>query len=219
MVERRYGDGESAMGYLLPAEYELYGLAAETADALVTMASALMEAHCRRPTLMAAEYTERIRLTAGAQTGRLSYGPLLDGALISARVRYARGRRGEAAELSAGHEFGFQVATAFGLPGTWSVLDVTTIDVYAGARELTFPTNVLGLGYNEAEIAYTAGLVTVTEQIMAACAQIVKNAEATPALNVKSSRLDTLQMQYFAGTLIDDGVSALLRPYVAEKLG
>ena len=72
------------MGYLLPAEYELYGLGAETADTLVTMASGLMEAHCRRPTLMAAQYTERMRLTAGAQTGRLSYGPLMDGALVSA---------------------------------------------------------------------------------------------------------------------------------------
>ena len=207
------------MGYLLPAEYELYGLAAETADALVTMASALMEAHCKRPTLLAAQYTERMRLSAGAQTGRLSYGPLLDGALVSARVRYARGRRGEYADLSLQHEFGLQIATAFGLPGTWSVLDVSTIDVWPGARELTFPVNFLGLGYNEAEVVYTAGLVTVTDQIKSACAQVVKNAEATPALNVKSSRMDTLQMQYFAGTLLDEGVQSLLKPYVAEKVG
>ncbi len=207
------------MGYLLPAEYELYGLAAETADALATMASALMEAHCRRPTLLAAEYTERMRLTAGAQTGRLSYGPLLDGALISARVRYAKGRRGEYADINLNQQIGLQIATAFGLPGTWSTLDVTTIDVYAGAREVTFPANFLGLGYNEAEVTYTAGVVTVSEQIKTACAQIVKNAEATPALNVKSSRMDTLQMTYFAGSLLDDGVQALLKPYVAERLG
>ena len=207
------------MGYLLPAEYEAYGLAAETADELVTMASALMEAHCRRPTLLAAQYTERIRLTAGAQTGRLSYGPLEPGALVSVRVRYARGRRGEFADLNANEQMGQQIATAFGLPGTWSALDVATIDLYAGARELTFPVNFLGLGYNEAEVAYTAGFVTVPEQIKAACAQIVKNAQATPALNVKSSRLDTMQMAYFAGSLLDAGVCALLRPCVAEKLG
>lgn len=207
------------MGYLLPAEYELYGLAAETADALVTMASALMEAHCKRPTLLAAEYTERIRLRAGAQTGWLSYGPLLSGALVSARVRYARGRRGEYADLDVNQALGMQIATAFALPGTWTNLDVTTIDVYAGARELTFPVNFLGLGYNEAEVVYTAGFVTVPEQIKAACAQIVKNAEATPALNVKSSRMDTLQIAYFGGTLLDDGVRAMLKPYVAEKLG
>lgn len=207
------------MGYLLPAEYELYGLGAETADALVGMASALMEAHCRRPTLMAAQYTERMRLTAGAQTARLSYGPLLDGALVSARVRYARGRRGEYADIGIQGEFGAMIATAFGLPGAWTDLDVTTIDVYAGARELTFARSFLGLGYNEAEVTYTAGFVTVPDQVKAACAQIAKNAEATPALNVKSSRIDTLQMQYFAGTLVDDGVRAVLKPYVAEKLG
>ena len=205
------------MGYLLPEEYESYGLAAETADELVTMASALMEAHCRRATLLAAEYTERIRLTAGANTGRLSYGPLYSGALVSARVRYSKVRRGEYADLTLNHEMGLQIATAFGLPGTWRPLDVTTIDVYANARELTFPTNFLGLGYNEAEVTYTAGLVTVPVQIKVACAQLVKNAQATPALNVSYTRLDTMQMEYFSGTLIDDGVRLLLKPYVAEK--
>ena len=207
------------MGYLLPADYEAYGLAAETADELVTVASALMEAHCRRPTLLAAEYTERIRLTAGSQTGRLSYGPLLEGALVSARVRYSRGRRGEYAALSLQQEMGLQIATAFGLPGSWSNLDVSTIDVYASGRELTFPVNFLGLGYNEAEVTYTAGLATVPAQIKVACAQIVKNAQATPALNVSMSKLDTMQMEYFAGTLLDDGVRSLLKPYVAEKAG
>ena len=207
------------MGYLLPADYEAYGLAAETADELVTVASALMEAHCRRPTLLAAEYTERIRLTAGSQTGRLSYGPLFDGALISARVRYAKGRRGEYADLSLNQEMGLQIATAFGLPGSWSNLDVTTIDVYTNARELTFPANFLGLGYNEGEVTYTAGIVTVTAQLKVACAQIVKNAQATPAMNVKGSKMDTLQMQYFAGSLIDANVQMMLAPYVAQRIG
>jgi hypothetical protein len=207
------------MNYLLPAEYEAYGLSAETADQLVAMASALIEAHCRRATLLAAQYTERIRLTAGAQTGRLSFGPLLASALISARVRYAKGRRGEYADLSTHQEFGLEIATAFGLPGTWSNLDVTTIDLYAPGRELTFPANFLGLGYNEAEVTYTAGFVTIPVHVKVACAQIVKNAQATPALNVKLSKLDTMQMEYFSGTLIDAGVQSLLAPFVAEKLG
>ena len=134
------------MGYLLPAEYEAYSLEAETADEWVTMASALMEAHCRRPTLLAAQYTERMRLTAGSQTGRLSYGPLLPGALISARVRYGRGRHGDMTEASLA---GMEIATAFGLPGSWSELDVTYLcsqpagvglqrsrgDVYGGIRD------------------------------------------------------------------------------------
>jgi hypothetical protein len=207
------------MGYLLPAEYETYGLAPETPDELVTMASALIEAHCKRPTLLAAQYVERIRLTAGAQTGRLSFGPLLPGALISARVRYAKGRRGEYADLTSHAELGLEIATAFGLPGSWSSLNVTTIDLYAEGRELTFPANFLGLGYNEAEITYTAGFVTIPVHVKVACAQVVKNAQATPALNVSMTKLDTMQMEYFAGTLIDVGVQALLKPFVAEKLG
>ena len=204
------------MGYLLPAEYVAYGLPAETSDALVTMAWALMEGHCRRATLMQAEYVERVRLTAGAQTARLSYGPLLDGALVGVRVRYGRGRRGEFADLQG---YGYQIATAFGLPGTWSLLDPATVDVNTGVRELTFPANFLGIGYNEVEVTYNAGLVTVPYQMKVACAQIVTNAMATPALNVRSNRLDTLAMEYFSGVLIDPGVQAMLAAYVAEKLG
>ena len=205
------------MGYLLPADYESYGLAAGTADELVTMASALMEAHCRRPTLMAASYTERVRLTAGAQTARLSYGPLLPGAVTGARVRYGQARRGELEGVAL--PFGLEVANAFGLPGTWVALNVAAVDVYAEGREIGFGWNALGLPYNEAEITYTAGFVTVPVRVKSACAQVVKNAEATPALNVSKSRIDTMQLAYFGPTLIDDDVRALLKPFVAEKLG
>ena len=208
------------MGYLIPAQYEAYGLSADTPDNVVTLASALMEAWCRRPSLMATEYTERVRLIAGSQTIRLSYGPLLDGALVSGRVRFARPRRGEESSMPNDHSvFIQQIATAFGLPGTWSTLDVTTVDLYPGTREVTLPANLLGLAYNEVELTYTAGFVTVPDQVLVACAQIVRNAQAIPALNVKSSRIDTLQMEYFSGNLIDDGVASLLKPYRAERLG
>lgn len=160
------------MGYLLPSDYEAYGLAAGTADELVTMASALMEAHCRRPTLMAASYTERVRLTAGSQTAHLSYGPLLAGALTAVRVRYGQARRGD----YEGPSFGMEVAAAFGLPGTWTTVDVSTVDVYAAGREIGFTSNLLGLPYNEAEVTYTAGFVTVPDRVKVACAQVVKNA-------------------------------------------
>ena len=40
------------MGYLLPSEYVAYGLTADTQDSWVTSASAMMEAYCKRPTLM-----------------------------------------------------------------------------------------------------------------------------------------------------------------------
>jgi hypothetical protein len=205
------------MGYLQPAEYEAYGLSAETGDDWIATASALIEAYCRRPSLMAAEYVERIRLTAGCQVARLSYGPLFANALVSVRVRYARPRRGEGGPLD--EPMLAQVAFAFGLPGSWSALDLESVDLNTSAREVTLAANFLGLNYNEVEIAYTAGFVTVPVAVKVACAQIVKNAQATPALNVRSSRLDTMQMQYFSGSLIDPQVQMLLKPYVAERLG
>jgi hypothetical protein len=207
------------VAYLLPTEYVQYGLSPETADDWVTMASALMDSHCRRPSLQVTQYTERLRLTANSQSVRLTYRPLVvaEGAtspLVAIRIRYARPRRGELTD-----PFFDRVADAFGLPGSWSTLDPASVDINLAAAELTFPANILGLSYNEAEVTYTSGLATITTPVKVACAQIVKNAQATPALNVKASRIDTLQMQYFSGSLLDDQVKALLRPYVAERLG
>ena len=207
------------MGYLLPSEYVEYGLGTETSDAWVTMASALMEAHCRRPSLLVTQYVERMRLTAGAQTVRLSYRPLAAAvgavsSLVGVNVRYGRPRRGEMPD-----PVREQLAWAFGVPGSWNALDPTRVDVNLTAGELTFPQNFLGINYNEVEVTYTSGLVTVTPAVKVACAQIVKNAQATPAMNVKSSKMDTMQMQYFSGVLVDPQVQALLRPYVAERLG
>ena len=207
------------MSYLLPAEYVQYGLTAETTDDWVTMACALMEAYCRRPSLLVTQYVERMRLTAGAQTVRLSYRPLAAAvgaasALVGVRVRYGRPRRGELPD-----PIREQIAWAFSVPGSWASLDTSLVDVNEGIGELRFPANFLGLGYNEAEVVYTAGFVTIPVQVKVACAQIVKNAQATPALNVKSSRLDTMQLQYFSDNLIDDGVRLLLKPYLAERLG
>ena len=213
-----YGEA-GAMGYLLPTEYVQYGLTAETTDDWVTMASALMESYCRRPSLMLTQYIERMRFTAGGQTVRLSYRPLAAtvgavSALAGVRVRYGQPRRGEMAD-----PFREQIAWAFSVPGSWNVLDVATVDVNMATGDLTFPQNFLGLNYNEVEITYTSGLVTIPPAVKVACAQIVKNAQATPAMNVKSSRMDTMQMQYFSGGLIDPQVQMLLRPYVAERLG
>ena len=79
--------------------------------------------------------------------------------------------------------------------------------------------NLLGLNYNEAEITYTAGLAILPPAVKFACAQIVKNAQATPAMNVKGTKMDTLQMQYFSGSLIDANVQMMLAPYVAQRIG
>ena len=207
------------MGYLLPTEYVQYGLTAETTDDWVTMASALMESYCRRPSLLVTQYVERMRLTDGAQTVRLSYRPLAAAvgaasALVGVRVRFARPRRGDLPD-----PFHEQIAFAFSVPGSWSALDVTTVDVNQTTAELTFPRNFLGIDYNEVEVTYTSGLVTVPDAVKVACVQIVKNAQATPAMNVKQSKMDTMQMEYFSGSLIDPQVQLLLKPYVAERLG
>ena len=207
------------MGYLDPTEYVAYGLTAETADNWVEMASALIEAHCRRQSLLVTQYVERMRLTAGSQAVRLSYLPLAPlgsatSPLVGVRVRYGRPRRGEMQDPMLA-----QVAWAFSIPGSWSALDLTNVDLNCVTGDVTFPMNLLGLNYNEVEVTYTAGLAVVTPAVKVACAQIVKNAQATPALNVKGSKMDTLQMQYFSGSLIDPIVQMILAPYVAQRIG
>jgi hypothetical protein len=200
------------MPYLDPSEYSTYGLTAETTGDLVQLASALLDAHCRRPSLLTQPYTERMRLTAGSQSVRLSYTPFA--ALTSVRVRYGRPRRGEMVETML-----TQAAWAFSIPGSWSTLDLASIDVNQATGEVTFPANFLGIPYNEVEITYSAGFATASPAIKIACAQVVRNAQATPALNVKGSRVDTLQMQYFSSSLIDANVQKLLAPYVAQRVG
>ncbi len=215
------------MAYLDPSEYVAYGLPADTTDDWVAMASALMEAHCRRQTLLVTQYVERLRLTAGSQSVHLSYLPLNpQGAaaspLVGVRVRFGRPRRGEMPDGIAGWNGDMmlaQVAWAFSLPGSWSQLDLTSVDVNLVTGEVTFPMNLLGLNYNEVEITYTAGLAAVPPAVKVACAQIVKNAQATPGMNVKSSKMDTLAMQYFSGSLIDANVQLLLAPYVGQRIG
>ena len=105
----------------------------------------------------------------------------------------------------------------FALPGSWSTIDPTTIDIWATSGELTFPVNALGLFFNEVDVVYNAGWNTIPGPVKVACAQIVKNAQATPGLNVKSNRLDRMRLDYFSDTLVDEMVRSLLAPYVAVK--
>ncbi|HVJ08783.1 MAG TPA: hypothetical protein VM554_10390 [Acidisarcina sp.] len=208
------------MGYLQPTDYENFGLAPNTTDDWITAASALMDAHCRRTSLSVTQYVERLRVVEGSQSIRLSYLPLAVVApgtspWITVRARYARPRRGEIVLEPMRSE----IAWAFSLPGTWTMLDSSTLDFVADTGEVTLPYNLLGLPYNEVEVTYTAGLTVIPSAVQSACAQIVKNAQATPSLNVKSTKMDTMRMDYFAATLLDEQVKALLRPYVSCRLG
>jgi len=207
------------MAYLEPADYGNYGLPAETTADWITAATALINSYCRRPDLNVVQYIERQRVTAGSQTVRLSYLPLAPLApatspLVSVEGRYTRPRRGELPS-----EPLVEIAWAFSLPGQWTGIDAATVDLNPATGELTLPWNLFGLPYNEVMVTYTAGLATIGDDVKSACAQIVRNAQATPALNASMSRIDTMQVKYFSSSLIDETVQQWLKPYVANKLG
>ena len=207
------------MAYLQPADYTNYGLPAGTTADWVTAATALINSYCRRPDLNVIQYTERLRITAGSQTVRLTYLPLsplgtATSPLVSVEGRYAKPRRGQIVDESL-----FEISWAFSLPGQWIGIDPASVDYDSATGELTLPWNLLGLPYNEVAVTYTAGLATIGDDIKSACAQIVRNAQATPALNASRTRIDTMWMQYFSSSLVDETVQAWLRPYVANRLG
>jgi hypothetical protein len=207
------------MAYLQPTDYPNYGLPAGTTADWITAATALINSYCRRPDLNVIQYTERLRLTSGSQTVILSYLPLAPlGAATSAIVgiegRYTRPRRG-----GSPNEPLLDIALAFSLPGQWTAIDPSSVDFDPITGELTLPWNVLGLLYNEVAVTYTAGLATIGDDVKTACAQIVRNAQSTPALNASKTKIDTMQMQYFSSSLVDETVQAWLRPYIANRLG
>jgi len=207
------------MAYLEPADYSNYGLPVGTTADWITAASALINTHCRRPDLNVIQYTERLRITKDSQTVRLTYLPLAPlgtatTPIVSMEGRYARPRRGEIPNDSL-----FEIASAFSLPGQWVSIDPGSVDYDESTGELTLPWNLLGLPYNEVSVTYTAGLATIGDDVKSACAQIVRNAQATPALNASRTRIDTMQMWYFSSSLLDETVQAWLRPYVANRLG
>jgi hypothetical protein len=141
--------------------------------------------------------------------------------LITLRARYAPPRYGEwpwADWQSAVTDIGLSVAYFFGLPSSWVDLNPGDVDLCCSTGELTLPINPLGLGFSELEVAYTAGVDPIPDAIKTACAQIVRNAQATPALNVRLGRIDRMQLEYFSGQLVDETVRTLLAPYVAQKV-
>lgn len=194
------------MAYLQPQEYVAFGLPADTADAWVAAASAMMDAHCRRTSLLATSYTERFRL-GRSQRLQLSYGPVQS--VNAVRARYARGREG--CGLA-------DIAAVFGLPGEWVSMDAGQLDVDPSSGKVQFVAGLFGLAFTETEITYKAGFATVPDALKVACAQVVRNAQATPGLNVRSARVDTLETQYFSDSLLDEQVRAMLRPFLAERL-
>ncbi len=206
------------MEYLQVSEYATYGLAEKTPESLVAAASAMIDAQCRRPTLAVAQYTERFRLTK-ANTVRLSYLPLTpatgaSSALVAMRARFGAVDRDWFDAQPVLHEL-----LQFASPSVWIAQDCSQTDVNALTGEVMFTQGLLGLPMSEVELTYTAGFATIPEAVKQACAQIVRNAQATPALNVRASQVDRMHMQYFSDTLLDSTVQTLLQQFVAQKAG
>lgn len=206
------------MNYLSPADYERCGLDDAVPEGWVTTASAMIDAHCRRPTLAVTQYTERVRMLPDSRSVRLTYLPLAILApavnpILSARGRYAQPRRGELSSLA------LEVAAVFAIPGAWNDIDPAMLDTFAATGEVCAPSTLLGFRFDELELTYTAGLDPIPDTVMQACALIVRNALATPALKVKSTSIDSMKVEYFRDTLLDDSVRKLLAPYVAQKVG
>ena len=209
------------MEYLVPEEFEEFGIAATTSTAQVRAASALIDAHCRRPTVGSYQYVERLRFAPGAARVQLTFTPVIAPdealAIVEARARYAFPRKGERASTFSNVGFCAEVAQAFQLPGQWITLTQSSYEVQPETGELTVYPGILGLPYTEVEVVYQAGWLTIPEAVKQACAQIVRNAQAMPAMNVKRSKVEQMEIDYFAATLIDESVRALLAPYVACK--
>jgi hypothetical protein len=208
------------MNYLINSEYETYGLEPQTPESWVSAASAVINAHCNRPTLWTTQFKERSRLTPGRNVMRLTFLPLAtpEGEttpLASAKARYGIPRRGDDPSM---WEFVSQFAGTFCLPGTWIDLDVTSLDFFADTGEVTWMANPLGLYFDEMEVTYSGGFDQVPDSVKFACAQLVRNAQAMPALNVKEGTLNAMHFAYFADTLLDSTVRELLAPYVAQKV-
>jgi hypothetical protein len=209
------------MNYLSNSEYETYGLEPDTPESWVSAASSIINAHCNRPTLWTSQFTERSRLTPGRNTLRLTYLPLAvpsggTSPLISGRARYAVPRRGEDLTM---WDMASEFAIAFGLPGSWIDLDLSSVDYFADTGEVSWLANPLGLYFDEMELVYTAGFAQVPDPVKFACAQLVRNAQAMPAVNVREGALNAMHFAYFADTLIDATVQSMLAPYVAQKVG
>ena len=213
------------MTYLDPSEYDAFGLDDTTPCSMVAAASVLIDAHCNRPTLAVAAYTERQRVSSSNRV-RLTFLPLTNSSVTtpatqlptpfdSARVRYgacARASHGECNDLTVA------VAAAFSLPGSWTDLDPQSLDFDSTTGEIALPVNVLGLRYAEAEFTYRAGFSPIPDAIKHACALLTRSALATPALSVRASTIERMHMEYFADSLLSPDIRKLLAPFVAQRV-
>src|SRR5207249_2297725 len=106
-----------------------YGLETSTPENWIGAASALIDAHCRRPSLAVTQYVERMRVDPHRNLAQLTYLPLAPlgsatSPLVGVRARYSRSqlRHGEIA-----NELVSDVLRAFSLAGAWIDIDPTLV--------------------------------------------------------------------------------------------
>ena len=205
------------MAYLSGEEYTRFGLEPSTADSLVSAASDLIDAHCRRNGFGVAEYTERFRV-GRSRTVRLTYLPLAATSGALSPIVQARGRYTRSGDWSEGAALANEVAQVFATPDLWFSVPTTSLDVNIRSGEVIVCGGPLCPAMSDLEVTYTAGYSEVPQAVKQACAKLVKNALATPALNVSRQQIDSMYVQYFADSLIDADVRQLLAPFVAQRL-
>jgi hypothetical protein len=193
------------MAYLSGDEYKLYGLEDATPDSLVSAASDLIDAHCRRSGFGIAQYMERFRVGRSGIV-RLTFLPLASADGVSSPIVQVRGRYLRSSQGWAGESELAAVISAAGM------------DVDAASGEVIVRGGLLSPALGDLEVTYTAGYTTVPEAVKQACAKLTQNALATPALNVSKQRIDRMYLEYFADSLIDADVKRLLAPFVAQRL-
>jgi hypothetical protein len=202
--------------YLTSAEFPAYALADSTEPALIRVASDLVDAFCQRASLMVAQYSERNRLPGGRPVTRATFTPLAVVApattpFVTVRARHGIARGPNAMTLA-------EMIAPFGGPPQWVDLDTNQVEFNATTGEIWLPAGIFGVPYSEVELTYTAGFTQVPEAVKLACAQIIRNMESHPAANVSAAQFDRLQLEYFAGSLLDEDTRRLLAPFVAVRL-
>jgi hypothetical protein len=206
------------MAYLSADEYTLFGLEETTPDSLVSAASDLVDAHCRRNGFGIAQYMERFRV-GRSRTVRLSYLPLASVDGVSSPIVQARGRYAKnGGEWAGSSELAAEVAQVFATPARWISVSPDSLDIDTASGEVIVGFGLLSPALGDLEVTYTAGYNEVPQAVKQACAKLVKNALATPALNVSKQRIDRMYLEYFSDSLVDADVKRLLAPYVAQRL-
>ena len=203
--------------YISAAEFPAYGVADSTDPALVRVASELVDSFCQRASILVAQYEERTRLPDGRPVTRASYTPLAvaEGAetpFVSVRARHGI-PRGTGSDSTLG-----QLLLPFGGPPAWVDLDPAAVEYHSSTGEIWLPSGIYGAPFTEVELVYTAGYAQPPEAVKLACAQIIRNLESHPAPQVRTAQLDRLQLEYFAGSLLDEDVRRLLAPFIVLRL-